>query len=122
MPWVYDPHVGGTKIPPAVQERVRARIVAHAAATQAGKYDRIDVRFRGALCYVDATSETKIDGASRSTRTATSGTRRARFRTAVSKARPRTRSTSARSTSSERPRVNDRDASRFPGNCHPLTE
>jgi hypothetical protein len=54
MPWVYNPHVGGTKIPPKVQERVHARLARHAAKHYAGKYDRLDVRFRGALCYVDA--------------------------------------------------------------------
>jgi hypothetical protein len=54
MPWVYNPHVGGTKIPPKVQERVRARLASHAAKHYTGRYDRLDVRFRGALCYVDA--------------------------------------------------------------------
>lgn len=54
MPWVYNPHAGGTKISPRVQEQTRTRILAHAAKHYAGKYDRIDVRFRGALCYVDA--------------------------------------------------------------------
>ncbi|MBI3696305.1 MAG: hypothetical protein HY238_15895 [Acidobacteria bacterium] len=52
--WVYNPHSGGKKAPPAVQERIRRRILKHAAKHYAGKYDRIDVRFRGALCYVDA--------------------------------------------------------------------
>lgn len=37
--------------------RVRARITAYAAKAFAGKYDRIGVRFRGALCYVDAYRE-----------------------------------------------------------------
>ena len=52
--WVYSPHSGGKKAPPAVQERIRDSILKHAAKNYAGKYDRIDVRFRGALCYVDA--------------------------------------------------------------------
>ena len=52
--WVYNPHSGGKKAPPAVQERIRDRILKHAAKKYAGRYDRIDVRFRGALCYVDA--------------------------------------------------------------------
>ena len=46
MRWVYDPHSGGTKIPPAVQERTARRILAYAEAHYAGKYTRIDVRFR----------------------------------------------------------------------------
>ena len=54
MPWVYNPHTGGKKVPPAVQERIRARVLAHAEKHYAGQYDRLDVRFRGALCYIDA--------------------------------------------------------------------
>ena len=54
MSWHYNPHVGGKKLSPVIQERTRARILAHAAKQYAGRYDRIDVRFRGALCYVDA--------------------------------------------------------------------
>ncbi len=52
--WVYNPHTGGRKAPPAVQERIRDRILTHAAKNYTGRYNRIDVRFRGALCYVDA--------------------------------------------------------------------
>lgn len=55
--WVYDPHSGGKMIPAAVQERTRKRILAHAEKHYAGKYTRIDVRFRGALCYIDAYTE-----------------------------------------------------------------
>src|SRR5439155_14777285 len=52
--WVYSPHSGGQKPKPAVQDRIRDRILKHAAKHYAGKFDRIDVRFRGALCYIDA--------------------------------------------------------------------
>ncbi len=52
--WMYDPHSGGRKIPDPSQERIRSRILAHANKTYAGKFDRIDVRFRGQFCYVDA--------------------------------------------------------------------
>lgn len=55
--WVRDPHRGGVKIPPALHERVRRRIVAYAEKHYAGKFTRIDVRFRGALCYIDAYTE-----------------------------------------------------------------
>jgi len=55
--WVYDPHSGGTKIPKAVQERTRSRILAYAEKRYSGKYTRIDVRFRGQLCYIDAYRE-----------------------------------------------------------------
>lgn len=52
--WVYDPHSGGVKIPKSVQERTRQRILAYAEAHYAGTYLRIDVRFRGPFCYIDA--------------------------------------------------------------------
>ena len=52
--WVYDPHSGGRKIPPAVRERTEARIRRHAQKHYSGKYSRLDIRFRGALCYIDA--------------------------------------------------------------------
>lgn len=52
--WVRDPHSGGVKIPEAVRQRVEQRIKAYANAHYAGKFNRIDVRFRGSLCYIDA--------------------------------------------------------------------
>ena len=52
--WVRDPHSGGVPIPPAVRQRVEKRIRDYAAAHYAGKYTRLDIRFRGALCYIDA--------------------------------------------------------------------
>lgn len=57
MGWVYDPHSGGVKIPPRVKEETERRILAHANKNYAGKFTRIEVRFRGALCYVDAFEE-----------------------------------------------------------------
>ena len=55
--WVYDPHSGGVKIPQAVRDRTRNRILAYAEKHYAGKYTRIDVRFHGHLCYIDAYTE-----------------------------------------------------------------
>ena len=55
--WVFNPHAGGKKIPPATQDAVRKRILEHAERNYAGKYIRIDVRFKGALCYIDAYQE-----------------------------------------------------------------
>src|SRR5437773_2004025 len=52
--WVYNPHAGGKKAPPHIQDSIRSRILNHAAKHYTGKYDRIEVRFHGALCYVDA--------------------------------------------------------------------
>jgi len=39
--WVYDPHSGGVKIPIAVRERTKNRILAHASKHYAGKYTRL---------------------------------------------------------------------------------
>jgi len=52
--WTFSPHTGGTRIPAALQEETRRRILAHAEAHYAGRYRRIDVRFRGTFCYIDA--------------------------------------------------------------------
>lgn len=53
-PWFYNPHVGGVPIPPAVRLRTERRIRAYAEAHYRGKWSRLDIRFRGALCYIDA--------------------------------------------------------------------
>ena len=55
--WIFSPHTGGSPIPPAVQVDTRRRILAHAQKHYAGRYSTIDVRFRGALCYIDAYCE-----------------------------------------------------------------
>jgi len=55
--WVYDPHSGGVNVPKVVQERTRNRILSHAQKHYSGKYTRIDIRFRGQLCYIDAYTE-----------------------------------------------------------------
>jgi hypothetical protein len=55
--WVYDPHSGGTKIPEAKKPQIRQRILAHAQKNYAGTYNRIDVRFSGKFCYIDAYKE-----------------------------------------------------------------
>lgn len=60
MPWVRDPFSGGVKVPPAVQERTRRRILAYAEKHYKGKYTRLDIRFRGALCYIDAYREPEL--------------------------------------------------------------
>ena len=52
-----SPHAGGSRIPAALQSATRERILNHAAAHYAGRYSRIDVRFRGAFCYIDAYCE-----------------------------------------------------------------
>lgn len=62
--WVYDPHSGGVKIPAAVRWRTERRIRAHADAHYAGKFTRLDIRFRGPLCYIDAYTEPEKPSAS----------------------------------------------------------
>ena len=58
--WVYTPHSGGKRVSPSDQEQTRSRIFAYAEEHYAGKFTRIDVRFRGQFCYVDAYVEPYI--------------------------------------------------------------
>ncbi len=53
----FDPHAGGVKIPEKTQLRTVARIETFAAKRYRAKYSRLEFRFRGALCYVDAYTE-----------------------------------------------------------------
>ncbi|MBI2918055.1 MAG: hypothetical protein HYY01_08670 [Chloroflexi bacterium] len=52
--WVYNPQVGGKKVPPVVRLRTEQRIRTYADAHYGGKFSQLDIRFRGALCYIDA--------------------------------------------------------------------
>ena len=58
--WVYDPHSGGVKIPPGVRERTERRITQHGQKHYSGTYARLDIRFKGALCYIDAFIEPEL--------------------------------------------------------------
>lgn len=55
--WMRHPDAGGVKIQPAVRARVTERINRHAQARYAGKFARMDIRFRGVFCYIDAYTE-----------------------------------------------------------------
>lgn len=55
--WVLSPHRGGTPVPSRVQFETRRRIQAHADEHYSGRFLRIDVRFRGCFCYIDAFCE-----------------------------------------------------------------
>ena len=57
MTWAKNPHAGGVKIPAAVQDRTKKRILAYAHKHYAGKFIRLDIHFRGPLCYIDAFTE-----------------------------------------------------------------
>ena len=46
MPWVLDPHSGGTKIPPSMHETLKRKIMDHANKKYSGKFESINVRFR----------------------------------------------------------------------------
>lgn len=52
--WVFDPNSGGLKIPPALQEETRRRILDRAAEIVPDKVSLVRVWFRGPFCYIDA--------------------------------------------------------------------
>ena len=58
--WVYDPQSGGQKIPDSIKPKIRQRILDYAAQHYTGKYNHIDVRFRGHFCYIDAYTEPHV--------------------------------------------------------------
>ena len=58
--WIRDPDSGGIKIPKAVQERTSRRISAYAEKNYAGKYTRLDIRYRAQFCYIDAYTEPAV--------------------------------------------------------------
>src|SRR5260370_34632448 len=58
--WVYTPHLGGHSIPDAVRARTERRIQEHGRKLYAGRYNRLGVRFKGALCYIDAFIEPAV--------------------------------------------------------------
>ena len=55
--WVYDPKSGGVNIPDKIRPRIRKRILDHANKHYSVRFNRIDVRFRGKFCYIDAYTE-----------------------------------------------------------------
>jgi hypothetical protein len=55
--WVFDPDSGGQPIPEPVRRRTEERLQREAARQFAGRYTRLEVRFRGQFCYVDAYTE-----------------------------------------------------------------
>jgi hypothetical protein len=52
--WALDPNRGGVKIPEKVQQEVTQRIERYAREHFAGRYLRLEFRFRNQLCYIDA--------------------------------------------------------------------
>ena len=59
--WVFDPHSGGVKLSQSRKIEVEKRIKKYFNRNLMDKCDRVEVRFRGALCYVTAL-RTESDG------------------------------------------------------------
>ena len=55
--WVFTPDRGGTPIPEPVRRRTQERIRRYAEQQFAGCYTRLDIRFHGQFCYIDAYTE-----------------------------------------------------------------
>jgi hypothetical protein len=56
--WIENPHSGGIKIPPEVQISLRKRLEDHITKNYASKkIISLDLKFRGALCYVNVFQE-----------------------------------------------------------------
>ncbi len=55
--WQRDPDSGGVKINETVKRLVKKRILKYAETNLAGRYTKLDIRFRDKFCYVDAYTE-----------------------------------------------------------------
>ena len=55
--WTLNPHSGGVKIPEQTKLEVQRRLHSRFAQLGHDQLARLDVRFRGALCYIDAFRE-----------------------------------------------------------------
>ena len=55
--WQRDPDSGGVKINDSVKHEVKQRIIKFAETNLAGRYTKLDIRFRDKFCYVDAYTE-----------------------------------------------------------------
>lgn len=58
--WVFDPDHGGRRVPETVKRSIEQRIRQYAEQHFAGHYTRLDVRFRGQFCYIDAYIEPEL--------------------------------------------------------------
>ena len=55
--WMVAPNSGGQKIPETVKRAVTQRIQRVAEQHFTGKYTRLDIRFKGQFCYIEAYTE-----------------------------------------------------------------
>ena len=58
--WVFAPDSGGTKITEALKTEIKQRIERVAQRRFKGKYTRLDIRFKGQFCYIDAYKEPQV--------------------------------------------------------------
>ena len=52
--WIFDPERGGSTIPAQKRVLVAERIEKYAQKHYAGQFTNLNIRLRGALCYIDA--------------------------------------------------------------------
>ena len=57
MTWMRTKPRSAPKLTENIRHETKARLLAHAEKHYAGKYTRLDIRFRGAFCYIDAYQE-----------------------------------------------------------------
>lgn len=57
MPWVYDPHSGGVKIPPKIYEEICKQVESFARTYPWYPKTQLKVRFKSQLCYIDTIEE-----------------------------------------------------------------
>lgn len=57
---MFDPDSGGKKIPETVKRDIEQCIHAVANEQFRGRYTRLEIRFRGQFCYIDAYNEPRI--------------------------------------------------------------
>lgn len=54
MPWYYNPHSGGIKIPPEMYDRLRRQVQAYERARSWYPKFSIQLRFKAQFCYLDS--------------------------------------------------------------------
>ena len=58
--WGFDPGSGGVRIPEPVKIETEKRLREYADEHFAGRFTRLDIRFKGQFCYVDAYTEPEL--------------------------------------------------------------
>ena len=58
--WGFDPGSGGVRIPEPVKIETEKRLREYADEHFAGRFSRLDIRFKGQFCYVDAYTEPEL--------------------------------------------------------------